>query len=180
MSGRHGPSPLFRELLDARATNRKPELQACLTACRLTTKRVVWGAAFVTMSGLAYDPDPLEGKPAIIAPAYDTFGELIDLVAHRLCDKRIATRRGLASVLGEEWLEAVRRHRVDLLLHGDPMGWLVNEARGVVILDWSRVPSLLDGIECVVCASASLAKRVHDTTRRMHRPPRLQFIKEKP
>jgi hypothetical protein len=138
-------------------------------------KRLFWGADFIVFSGLTYEPSFEQGEAAAIMPASDEEG-LIDLVACRLRDRRIATRRRNARALGEHWIEVALFHHLALPLFADPLRWLANDMRGVVILDWSQIGFVLDGLDAVVCDSPSLAKRVHDTTRRMARPPRLRFI----
>jgi hypothetical protein len=171
---RRGPSPLLRELIRADQRRRQPELQDALTACRLANKSLFWGFDAIEISGLSYEPSPA-GRSAAIVPVFDD-GALIDLAACRLADRRVATRRGIARALGEPSIEVAIDRRVALPLFADPLHWLTGNGAGAVILDWTQTGLLLDGIESVICASRSLAKRVHDTTRRMFHPPRIHFV----
>ena len=175
MPARPQSSPLLGELNRATRLARDTQLQDALAACHLTTKASSWGLEYVEFHALFYEPSQQAGDAALIVPVLDD-GELVDLVACRLSDRRIATRCGNARVLGGEWIDAAVEKGWLLPLHSDPCGWLCNGRRGAVIVDWSRASAILDGVEALVCTSRSLAARVHATTRRMIRPPRIHFV----
>jgi hypothetical protein len=181
MPARRGPSPLLRELIRANQRARDDELQECLTACGLASVPLYWGIDFIRISGLSSElaPDG-EGDGAAIVPVFEhPYGGLIDLVAHRVRDARIATRRGNASVLGERWVECARQSGIELPVYSHPLRWMANRCCGAVIVDWTQTGFILDGVAAVACDSLSLARRIHDTTRRMSRPPRLLFAQQR-
>lgn len=168
---------LYGELAQANEQRLDPKLQAHLSAWGLTFEPDQWGFDYVEMEGLYYQPvAPSPDAPsALIFPVYDDF-ELIDLVAMRLRDRRVALRRGIADAVGREWLEHAADRQEEVRLRGDPLVWMRRGGVGAVILDWQATPHLLQGIPSVLCDSRSLAARVHATTRRMTHPPRIRFI----
>jgi hypothetical protein len=181
MPARPALSPLFRELIKANQRARDPRLQDALSACRFTTDGAVpapqWGIGYVEISRLTYEPNLESGQPALIVGAWDRAERaLLDLVACRLLDRRVATRRGNARAIGEEWVDRAIEHEMALPLFADPINWLAAGTIGTVIVDWSQAGFILDGVADVICRSRSLAARVHATTRRMHQPPRIHFV----
>jgi hypothetical protein len=166
---------LFSELLCAWRTTRNPHLAETLRVPDFRMDRAIWGLDHVEIDRTVYQPVPT-GDAALIVSAYRN-RVIFDLVACRLRDRRIATRRGLAEILGEEWLDLARSEGVRLPLFADPLHWLAAGQRGCVILDWYVVRGLLDDVAAVTCQSRSLAQRVHDTTRRMRRPPHIHFAR---
>ena len=128
-------SPLLRELLAARRTARLPELADALQACGLPIDGAsTWGVGFVDIDSHNYAP-AVGGKPAIIVPLFEG-GALLDLIAVGLETRSTRTRRGLATVLGQEWLEHARETETAVRLFGDPIEWLRNGCRGAVVVDW--------------------------------------------
>jgi len=174
MPARPAMSFLLQELIQAHQRARAPELQACLSACRMLTDGPVWGLDFIAFHALSYEPSPDDGEAALIQQSCED--GLVDLVACRLRDRRIATRVGNARALGEDWINLAVLQGIRLPLHSDPLRWLVRGRRGAVIVDWWCAASLLDGVMAVTCDCRSLAKRVHAATRRMHRPPRIHLV----
>jgi hypothetical protein len=167
-------SSRMRELLQAYRIACDPRYRDDLAACGLKQGGPIWGFDFVEFSRLIYQPAP-GGDCALIVPVFDD-GKLIDLVACRPTDYRIATRHGIARALGENWIDLAVLHRARLPLYSDPLRWLMNGRRGAVVLDWSQAGFLFDGLEGITCDSPALANRVHATTRRMSHPPRLHFF----
>jgi len=174
MPARPVMSFLLRELIQAHQRARAPELQACLSACRLPTDGLVWGLDFIRIHALSYEISPDDGEPALIQQSFD--GGLVDLVACRLRDRQIATRVGNARALGADWVNLAVLQGLRLPLHSDPLRWLRRGRQGAVIVNWWQAASVLDDVEAVTCDSRSLAKRVHAVTRRMHRPPRIHLV----
>lgn len=169
---------LLHEMVRAARSLADARMAEALVACGLDPRRHEFGFDWVDFSGLTYDPVPHGGASALIVPVIER-GEVIDLVACRLSDRRIATRCEIGSALGLDRIAAATCASGRLLLFTDPLSWLMSHYCGAVLLDWRRVPFLLDGIPEIVCESASLARRVHATTRRMARPPRLLVYRER-
>ena len=179
MPARPDLGSLHREFDQALDLARDPELQDFLTACRPASEGPdywgrKWGIDFVEFSRAFYQPHRPDGDVALIEPVVDS-GELIDLVACRIPDRRTATRQGIARALGEDWIGFCVEDGGRLVLLSDPVSWIMLRRQGAVILDWTRTEFILDGVASVLCDSRALARRVHDTTRRMAWPPRLQF-----
>ncbi len=180
MPARPARSPLEREFHQALTLARDPELQDFLTACRRVSEGPDylgrdWGIDFVEFSRAFYQPQRPHGDVALIEPVVEN-GELFDLVACRLKDRRTATRHGIAGALGEDWIGFCAEDGSRLTLLSDPLTWIRLKRQGAVILDWTQTEFILDGVQSILCDSRSLAQRVHDTTRRMAWPPRLNFL----
>lgn len=112
------------------------------------------GAGYVEIAGATYQPAP-GGDPAVIIAA-EAGGELIDLVACRLADRAVATRLGVAAVLGEDAVEAARLHDRPLLIYKTPLHWVSAGCLGAVVLDWRAVPWALAGVSAITCATPLL------------------------
>ena len=85
---------LFSELLQAWRTARDPRLAGLLAELGLPAARPTWGLGHVEISGTTYQPLPA-GEAALIVAASRQL-RIVDLVACRLRDRRIATRLGAA------------------------------------------------------------------------------------
>ena len=72
---------------------------------------------------------------AIIIPARDECGDLVDLAAWNVDDGDLALWRGVASMLGEDWISAPRIESDALAVFADVASWLRAGRRGVVIVD---------------------------------------------
>ncbi len=164
---------LLPELMRAWRCARDPRLAAALAPFNFPAGGPIWGVGGIEISGAHYQPMP-EGDGALIVSASRRL-RIVDLVACRLKDRRIATRLGTAAVLGEDWLDLARREGMRLPLFSDPLRWLAAGQRGAVILDWYLVPALLDGVPAIGCDSPALARRVHTLTRRLAAPPTLHL-----
>jgi hypothetical protein len=132
-----------------------------------------------------------DGKPAIINGAYRG-GKLIDLAATSLQTRNTRTRLGMADALGEEWLELARAYALDaacglrpsdhpdngtVWVYSDPIKWLQQACRGVVVLDWRAAPSLFLDVPGAACSTLQLARRLDDALRRPAFFPKL-FVPE--
>ncbi len=167
---------LLAELRAAHALARRPDLQAALAACGLTPAGPVWGVDFVTVDSHHYAPSP-GGKPAIIVPAF-AGGELIDLVATGLETRATRTRHGLATVLGEEWLDHARETGATPRIFPDPVEWIRNGRRGAVLIDQSAARfALADVLAVNWCGSEIHALQLDQAMRRPLQVPQI-FVRQ--
>ena len=171
---------LFRELLADHRTARLPEPAAALQACGLPidTGPIV-GVSFVETFGPHYGshyaPCP-GGRPAIIVPVFDG-GELVDLTATSLETRHTTTRLGVASVLGQEAIDRAWIGETCVHLFGDPIEWVRNRCRGVVVLDWSVARFALADLPAIACDTEFLAKKFDRALQAPLRVPQL-FVRE--
>lgn len=173
-------SALFRELQAAHVLARRPDLRDALAACGLQHDGPVWGVAFVTVDQHHYCPSP-GGKPAIIAPVFANDGdvvEVVDLVACGIETRAIRTRSGVATVLGEQWLDLARATGDAARLYPDPIEWLRNKGRGSVLLDMRAAPFALADVPAVNwCGSESAAQQIDRAMRQPISLPQI-FVRE--
>lgn len=137
-------------------------------------RRLPFGIEWVEFHGVTYEPAQDGGHACLIVPVFEG-SDIVDLAACSFRSRRIATRRDVGMVLGERFVAHAIAQQGRLPLFADPWRWVRAGRRGAVILDWSCAGFLLDGVPEIACCSPSLARRVHATTRRMARPPRLFF-----
>lgn len=170
------PTRLLRELLAARRTARLPELADALQACGLPIDTgPIWGVAFCEIDAHHYAP--LEGgKPAVIAPHFEN-GVLLDLVATGLETRSTRTREGVATILGQEWIDHAKETETAVRLFADPIEWLRNGRRGAVVIDWRAARYALADVPGIACESDILAKLVERAMRQPVRLPQL-FVRE--
>ena len=109
---------------------------------------VIAGQAF-------YEPDE-GGTLAAIVPAFETTG-LVDLVACSFVSRQMRTRKGIASVLGHEWIERAVSNMDGLTVFDDVFRWLRGRCRGVVVIDWKDAPRLLREVPRLKCQSRRTA-----------------------
>jgi len=173
MQTRRPLPPLLRELLHASKVAREPRLEGVLATLGLTHEGPLWRFDFVDFTGPTYRP-LLGGDGALIVPVFDD-GLIVDLVACRVIDRRIATRHGAARALGEDWIDRAILHRTPLALFSDPLHWLMAGRHGAVVLDWRKAPFLFDGVEAVACDSPALASRVRSATHQMTKRPQIRL-----
>jgi hypothetical protein len=116
------------------------------------------------LDGSTYRPaDPDEsGRSCLIVPSTED-GVLIDLVAMDLADRRLASRLGLAAVIGDDAVEAARENGWPLFVFDDVLTWLRGGSRGAVVVDWHRAAAALDGVS-TIASSRQLAKQMHGAT----------------
>jgi hypothetical protein len=169
-------TPLLRELLVAHRTARSPELAAALQACSLPISTgPVWGMSFVETDAHHYAP-AAGGKPAIIVPLFEG-SVLIDLIATGLETRSTRTRAGVATVLGQEWIDRAKDTETTVRLFADPIEWLRNDRRGAVVVDWRSARYALGDVPGIACQSELLAKQVERAMRQPVRLPQL-FVPE--
>lgn len=155
---------IHRELAEAQALARDPRY-----APDFDLPNDLAGLGRVEIHNGIYQPDEA-GEPAVIVAA-EAAGELVDLVAVRLHDRATATRLGVATLLGEDAVEAARLHDQVLLVYRDPLHWLWAGCLGVAILDWRAVRYSLDGVSQIKCATPELEKRLRRAfTQPVHLP----------
>ena len=166
-------TPLFREYLVSRGTARRPDLAAALQGCGLPSEGL--GVSFVEIDSHHYAPTA-GGKPAIITPLFED-GVLLDLVATGLQTRTTRTRAGIATVLGQEWIDRAKDTGTAVRLFGDPIKWLRNGRRGAVVVDWRTARYVLAGVPDIACETELLAKQVERAMRQPASTPRL-FVRE--
>ena len=166
---------LLAELRAAHTLACRPDLHDALAACGLTQTGPMWGVDFVSVDPCHYSPSP-GGKPAIIVPAF-VEGELVDLVATGLETRAIRTRCGVATVLGEEWLDHARETESAARLFPDPVEWIRNGRRGAVIIDWRVARFALADVPRLDCESDGLARQVDESLRLPVHIPQI-FVRE--
>lgn len=147
---------LERELALARQLATDLRHNAALAA--FPSRIETWGLGFAVFADSFYIPAP--GGDSAFVVAAEEGGALLDLVACRLGDRSVATRLGVAGVLGADWIYYARWTGTRLPLFNDPFGWLQAGSVGAVIVDWGRGPSALEGVSSISCASKSLARRL--------------------
>ena len=87
------------------------------------------------------------------------------------------TRRGVATVLGQEWIDHAKDTDTAVRLFGDPIEWLRNGRRGAVVVDWRAARYVLADVPDIACETELLAKQVERAMRQPAPIPRL-FVKE--
>ena len=156
-------SPLLRELHRASLLARRPAFADALQAFGLTPYGCpLWGVASVEAGESFYEPSE-EGVLSAIVPAYEEVegrATIVDLVACCLATREMRTRKGVASVLGHEWIEDSFLGNEPLKVFDNALTWLRGKCRGVVILDWNDAPFLLREIPEILCESQATAQRL--------------------
>jgi hypothetical protein len=166
-------TPLFREYLASRRTGRHPELAPALQDCGLPAEG--FGVSFVEIDAHHYAPIS-GGKPAIIAPLFEN-GRLLDLVATGIEARSTRTRAGIATVLGQEWIDRAKDTETTVRLFADPIEWLRNEGRGAVVVDWRAARHALADVPGIACETEFLAAQVERAMRQPASLPKL-FVRE--
>ena len=134
-------SPLLRELHRASLLARAPAFADALRAFGLTPYDCpLWGVASVEADEVFYQPSE-EGILSAIVPAYEG-PRIVDLVACCFATREMRTRKGIASVLGHEWIEDSFLGNEPLKIFDNALTWLRGKCRGVVVLDWNDAPLL--------------------------------------
>jgi hypothetical protein len=103
-------------------------------------------------------------EAAIIIPARDEDGELVDLAAWEPDTGALALWRGCVAMLGEEQLNAPRIETPVLTVFADVASWLRAGQRGVVIIDPARARWRLAG-ERLAVADAAHGRRLRAALR---------------
>lgn len=94
-------------------------------------------------------------RPAVIGPARDRNGDLIDLFAFDASTGQTATWRNRAALLGgEKILQTRPRFEVPLTVHENAVDWLRADRDGVVIIDHRRAADWLDGLTLAAATAA--------------------------
>jgi hypothetical protein len=100
----------------------------------------------------------------VIIPARDECGDLVDLAAWNVDDGELALWRGVASMLGEDWINVPRVESDALTVFPNVASWLRAGRRGVVILDRGRARWRLAG-ERIAVDDVAFGRRVRDALR---------------
>lgn len=106
--------------------------------------------------------DATGARDAIIVPARDEFGELVDLAAWD--DGAVALWRGHVAMLGEDQLALPRIETPALAVFADVASWLRAGRRGVVIIDPQRARWCLADEQLMV-ADAAFGRRLRAALR---------------
>jgi hypothetical protein len=169
-------SPLLRELRTACRTARLPDLATALQACGLPIDTgPTWGVSFVEIDTHNFTP-AAGGKPAIIVPLFED-GALLDLIAVGLSTRSTRTRAGIATVLGQEWIDHAKATEATVRLFADPIEWLRNGRRGSVIVDWRSARFALSDVPGIACENELLAERIKRAMQQPVHLPKL-FVRE--
>jgi len=173
------PSPLLRELHQATLLARRPLFAETLRAFGLPLLgRPLWGLSGVTAGPEFYQPDE-EGITAAIVPAFER-PHLVDLVACAFATRAMRTRKGIATVLGHEWIDDAFLGNEPLAVYDNALTWLRGGCRGVVVLDCQAAPLLLREAPALVCESPATARRLTEAFERPRpHPPVLVHTGEK-
>ena len=156
---KHPLSPLLRELLRASQLARRPAFAEPLRKFGLTSDLCpVWGIDSVSAGCDFYQPDEA-GHMAAIVPAFDGV-HIVDLVACHFGTRQMRRRKGIASVLGHDWIEDAFLGNEPLRIFDNALTWLRAKCRGVVILDWQSASDLLRNVPALHCESEDLADRL--------------------
>jgi hypothetical protein len=102
-----------------------------------------------------------------IIPARNECGDLVDLAAWNVDDGELALWRGVASMLGEDQLNAPRIESETLAVFAvfaDVASWLRAGRQGVVIIDPARARWRLTG-ERLAVDDVALGRRIRDALR---------------
>ena len=100
----------------------------------------------------------------VIIPARDERGDLVDLAAWNVDGGELALWRGVASMLGDDWVNAPRIESDALAVFPDVASWLRAGRRGVVIVDPQRARWRLAG-ERLAVDDVAFGRRVRDALR---------------
>ncbi len=100
----------------------------------------------------------------VIIPARDECGDLVDLAAWNVDDGELALWRGVASMLGEDWISAPRIESDALAVFADVVSWLRAGRRGIVIVDPQRARWRLWG-ERLAVDDVAFGRRIRDALR---------------
>ena len=169
---------LALELLDAAENGMVETLRAIGVTSRgaINTGLYVGRQRVQPLSCGLYEPDPT-GPEAIIIPAVEPSGAVIDLVA--FCADQPGQwwqRTGTATALGEKAIERADYLEEPLDLYPDPLGWLRAECRGATILDPGAAGWVLAGLKTVTPRGPDLAFAL-DLERWLKRPVTLPSIR---
>jgi len=174
---------ILGELICADRRRRHPALVTVIIALGLMGRRCpAWGFGHVVFEGDETYRPALHGEAAyaafivpVTAADVDDVVELIDLVACIIPQRRMRSRRGIASVIGLDEIELAREADAPLYVFDDVAVWLKGGALGAVIVDWDRGIREIEGARALIC-SESLAPRLHEATRRCWPRPTISFI----
>ena len=113
---------------------------------------------FDRFGGIMVDPD---GAAALVVPALDPDGEMIDLVAWRpTMPHRPASVCNIAFALGEAAIESAIATRRPLNLFRTVPAWLAAESDGAVIIDWLTALPLLRRCRALVADDLRLGREL--------------------
>jgi hypothetical protein len=171
-------NPLLLEMIEAHRKARLEDLADALDACGLSQHGgPIFGVEFVASDAHYWAPEP-GGKPAIILPHFED-GRLLDLVAVGLKGRTCRTRVGICTALGGEWLDHARDYDTPARIYADPLAWLLDGRRGVVIVDWRAARCVLADVPELVCTDKALAARIDKEMRQPVHVPRL-IVRQEP
>jgi hypothetical protein len=151
-------SDLLEELMAAERNALAPCVQQALESCGMFSRRgPILGIAPVSVTDRLYVPDTA-GSWAIIVPAFvetEAGQKLFDLVAVVLSTRLAATRRGLARLLGTEWIDLALAYDRPVPVYLDPCRWLTSGRRGVLLIEPEVAPHGFEEVPAVACSKQS-------------------------
>lgn len=108
------------------------------------------------------------GQRAIIVPAHNPFGEIIDLIAFRMDTPRsFWPLTGMAMALGEDQIDRAAALGEPLIVHECPLEWLRAGRRGCVVVDWAHYwPFYLGAVPALQFEDREFAARAVDLMQR--------------
>ena len=114
-----------------------------------------------------YEPDD-GGGPAVIAPVYDSGGELADLCAWDLdAPETWWLRHGDVAVLGGHALAVAAYFGGSIRLYSTPQAWFLGGQRGVCVLLWDApLDDLFAGVGHVVIGDEQHHHRLMNALRK--------------
>lgn len=119
------------------------------------------GYARVQSSDGFYEPS-LEGKPAVVIPAYDrNSDDIYDLIAVDLNGGQPVFRRGLVQYLGERWLELAWVHEKPVRVFLSGLEWLGADCCGLLLADLNAARIVLADAAGIWCSNDREAELIH-------------------
>jgi len=152
-------NPLLHELVRAWRLADTPVLRPILHRIGLTETPRYWGVDWVEADGDLYRPADGGGRIALIVDCRQ-HGGTIDLVATSLETRAMRRRKGLGTLLGEDERDYAVQHGKPLPVFVDGIGWIANDRKGVVVLDWRDAACQLADVPSLTCESEALAARI--------------------
>jgi hypothetical protein len=169
-------APADLRLIDGGLSKREEELLDCeLVASDERMHSRLWGLGVRWTAGLHFESvvflpddrfefardvsDASGAHVAVVFPASDDLGQLLDLAAWDPETGRLALLLGRVSMLGQDNLYSLRLGE-PLAMHETPLDWLKSNRDGVFVIDPQRASPLLRMVEPLGVRCASFGRRM--------------------